>query len=78
MTTHQHTIFILVGIVEVLLCVTSALGFAGTIAKKLAFVRAYAYFLYFHFLLNFGVATYLASLAMTNVWVALLTHRSSG
>jgi hypothetical protein len=59
MSTKEHSIFILVGIVEVLLCITSILGFAGSIAKKLVFVRAYAYFLYFHFLLNLSVATYL-------------------
>lgn len=48
MTSHQHATFVVVGIIEVLLCITSILGFAGSIAKKLVFVRTYAYFLFFH------------------------------
>jgi hypothetical protein len=36
--------------------------FAGTIAQKLVFVRAYAYFLYLHFLINLGVAIWILSM----------------
>ncbi|KAK7057124.1 DUF1746 domain-containing protein [Favolaschia claudopus] len=47
------------GLVETLLFVVSILGFVGAIVRKQLFVQIYAYFIYFHFVLNLGVAAYL-------------------
>lgn len=50
--------FIIVGLVETLLFLSSILGFVGAVARKQSFVQAYAYFVYAHFVLNLVVAIY--------------------
>jgi hypothetical protein len=59
MSATTRTAFILAALFSTLLLIVSIMGFAGTIAKKLVFVRIYAYFLYFHFVLNIAIAIYL-------------------
>jgi len=59
MSSKEHSLFILAGLVETLLFVASILGFVGAVVRKQLFVQIYAYFIYFHFLLNLGVAAYL-------------------
>ncbi|KAJ7647264.1 hypothetical protein FB45DRAFT_892900 [Roridomyces roridus] len=59
MSKGERTVFIITGLVETLLFVASILGFVGAVVRKQVFVQIYAYFLYFHFLLNVGVAAYL-------------------
>jgi len=59
MSSKERTIFILAGLVETLLFVVSILGFVGAVVRKQLFVQIYAYFIYVHFVLNLGVATYL-------------------
>ncbi|KAJ6625573.1 hypothetical protein B0H10DRAFT_1782783 [Mycena sp. CBHHK59/15] len=59
MSSKEHTIFIIAGLVETLLFVVSILGFVGAVVRKQLFVQIYAYFIYAHFLLNLGVAIYL-------------------
>jgi len=68
MTSGERAGFVLVGLVESLLFVASALGFVGAAVRKQLFVQIYAYFIYVHFLLNIGVAGYL---------LYLVTHFSS-
>ncbi|KAG6832607.1 hypothetical protein H0H92_014443 [Tricholoma furcatifolium] len=59
MSTGERAAFIVAGLVETLLFVASCLGFVGAVVRKQLFVQIYTYFIYFHFLLNIGVASYL-------------------
>ncbi|KAJ7346700.1 hypothetical protein DFH08DRAFT_869057 [Mycena albidolilacea] len=59
MSSKERTIFILAGLVETLFFVASILGFVGAVVRKQLFVQIYAYFIYIHFVLNLGVASYL-------------------
>ncbi|KAJ7251504.1 hypothetical protein B0H12DRAFT_1119259 [Mycena haematopus] len=59
MSNEERAIFIVAGLVETVLFVASILGFVGAVVRKQLFVQIYAYFIYFHFLLNLGVAIYL-------------------
>lgn len=68
MTSGDHAVFVIAGLVESFLFVASILGFVGAIVRKQVFVQIYAYFIYVHFLLNIGVAAYL---------LYLVTHFSS-
>jgi len=54
-----RTEFILGGLLETLLFVASILGFIGGIVRKQLFITIYGYFLYVHFLINFGVGIFL-------------------
>ncbi|KAJ6593975.1 hypothetical protein B0H19DRAFT_1093110 [Mycena capillaripes] len=58
-SSKERAIFIVVGLVETLLFVASVLGFVGAVVRKQLFVQIYAYFIYFHFVLNLGTAAYL-------------------
>ncbi|TDL24313.1 hypothetical protein BD410DRAFT_820447 [Rickenella mellea] len=58
-SSGERTVFIIAAIIETALFIASILGFIGACARKQLFVVIYAFFLYFHFLLNFGVAAYL-------------------
>jgi len=55
----ERAAFVVAGLVETFLFLASLLGFVGAIVRKQVFVQIYAYFLYFHFLLNVGVAAWL-------------------
>ncbi|KAF8210350.1 hypothetical protein K438DRAFT_1570905, partial [Mycena galopus ATCC 62051] len=59
MSSDERAMFIVGGLVETLLFVASILGLVGAIVRKQAFVQIYAYFIYFHFILNLGVAIFL-------------------
>ncbi|CAK5281570.1 unnamed protein product [Mycena citricolor] len=59
LSSSERTILILAGLVETLLFVFSILGFVGAVVRKQLFVQIYAYFTYFHVLVNFGVAAFL-------------------
>ncbi|KAF7288717.1 hypothetical protein HMN09_01377700 [Mycena chlorophos] len=58
-TKGEKAAFVIAGLVETFLFVASMIGFIGTVVRKQVFVQAYAYFIYFHFLLNVGVAAFL-------------------
>ncbi|KAJ3530285.1 hypothetical protein NM688_g7732 [Phlebia brevispora] len=65
-TSHDFTFshldrvgFICAGLLETLLFVAAILGFVGAIVRKQVFVTAYCIFLYFHFLINLGAASFL-------------------
>ncbi|KAJ8503130.1 hypothetical protein ONZ45_g11122 [Pleurotus djamor] len=59
MTSGEKAAFVCAALVETLLFVACILGFSGVIVRKQAFVQIYAYFTYFHFVLNIGVAAWL-------------------
>lgn len=59
MTSGEKAAFVCAGLVETLLFAVCILGFAGVIVRKQLFVMIYAYFTYFHFVLNVGVAIWL-------------------
>jgi len=59
MSHEERAIFVVAGLVETLLFVASILGFVGAVVRKQSFVQIYAYFIYFHFILNLGVAIFL-------------------
>ncbi|KAG6841878.1 hypothetical protein C0991_005608 [Blastosporella zonata] len=59
MTSGERAAFVIAALVETFLFVASALGFVGTVVRKQLFVQIYAYFIYVHFVLNIGVASYL-------------------
>ncbi|KAL0956534.1 hypothetical protein HGRIS_002675 [Hohenbuehelia grisea] len=59
MTTGERAAFVIAGLVETSLFVASILGFSGVIVRKQRFVQIYAYFMYFHFFLNVGIAAWL-------------------
>ncbi|KAF7376212.1 DUF1746 domain-containing protein [Mycena sanguinolenta] len=59
MSHEERAIFVVAGLVETFLFVASILGFVGAVVRKQLFVQIYAYFIYFHFILNLGVAIFL-------------------
>jgi len=68
MSRGEKAVFVTAGLVETLLFIASILGLIGTCARKQSFVVVYASFLYFHFLLNFGVAVY---------FLGMITHAAN-
>ncbi|KAF7321614.1 DUF1746 domain-containing protein [Mycena kentingensis (nom. inval.)] len=59
LSSKARAMFIVAGLVETLLFVVSMLGFVGAVVRKQLFIQIYAYFVYFHFVLNIGVAAFL-------------------
>ncbi|KLO15386.1 hypothetical protein SCHPADRAFT_849577 [Schizopora paradoxa] len=58
MSNEEKVAFVLAGLLETILFVSSVLGFVGTLARKQSFVVTYAIILYFHFFVNLAVASY--------------------
>ncbi|TFK44764.1 hypothetical protein BDQ12DRAFT_673536 [Crucibulum laeve] len=59
MTSGERAGFVIAGLVETFLFAASIFGFVGTVVRKQLFVQTYAYIIYFHFILNVGVAIFL-------------------
>lgn len=58
MSNEEKVAFVLAGLLETILFLSSILGFIGTLARKQSFVVTYATILYFHFIVNLAVAIY--------------------
>lgn len=65
-TATEKTAFKAAGVIETFLFVVSVLGFVGAMVRKKLFILIYAYFLYFHLLVDIGLASYI-------LW--MLTHQ---
>lgn len=59
LTSGERAGFAVIALVETFLLVACLLGFIGVVVRKQLFVQIYAYFLYFHLLLNIAAAIFL-------------------
>ncbi|KAF4621410.1 hypothetical protein D9613_000733 [Agrocybe pediades] len=60
LTGAERAAFVVGALTETVLFAASLLGLVGAITRKQSFTQLYAYILYVHFLVNLGVAAYLA------------------